>query len=436
MTDPRRQIVIHDVIVFVEQSKEEPTLVSRTSSTVQTGQALTENTHFQECSHDVVGLYAHKGTMCNTDDRVPRRVIKSQYGGGALTLPGAAGGHPPAMFSVSSSLPIDEPQLDSWQVIVVWVDETHAWDSSEQDSPCDSQNRRRPMDIDNSLNILVHNVIQRGPVGPQGKEPLALLVLDHADPVGRYAVVQKKLLGPAGPKVKEPLALLPETSLFPQVYAPSPDVGLVASKVTPDISDGPREAHHDRQGSPTSPRLLQETQGCLFRMTSYDAESDGANFSPEHGVQLTDPRFMEYVGAPESSRLMSRSPEYWVHHMGVENALSVALQLQHHAGLELSNVQVLQQLMTSMCQTSSDVLLAVHGRQAFPSSALQQVIPSHRVCRASQYMMALGLWRPPVETVSRTPMSSVACNACTSCQTAVQGCLGETRSELTLLLKD
>ena len=106
----------------------------------------------------------------------------------------------------------------------------------------------------------------------------------------------------------------PETSFSPQVYAPSPDVGLVASKVSPDITNGPRkglfDAHHDRQGSPASPRLLQETQGCLFRMTSYDAESDGPNFSPEHGVQLTDPRFLEYVCAPESSRLMSRSPEY------------------------------------------------------------------------------------------------------------------------------
>ena len=53
-----------------------------------------------------------------------------------------------------------------------------------------SQNRRRSMDMNNSLNSLV------------------LLVLDHADPVGWYAVVQKKLLGPAGPKAKEPLALL------------------------------------------------------------------------------------------------------------------------------------------------------------------------------------------------------------------------------------
>ena len=212
----------------------------------------------------------------------------------------------------------------------------------------------------------------------------------------------------------------PETSLFPQVYVPSPDVGLVAGGVTPDIADrqreGPFDAHHDRQGSPTSPQLLQKTQGCLFRMTSYDAESDGPNFSPEHGVQLTDPRFLEYVGALESARLMSRSAEHWVHHMGVENALSAALQLQHDAGLVLSNVQVLQQLVMSMCRTSSDVLLAVHGRQAFPSSAVQQVMPSHRVRCASHYMMAMGLWHPPVETVIRTPMSSVACNACTSCQ--------------------
>ena len=201
-------MVLYDVIVSVEQPREEPTLVSHTESTAQNGQALAEDTHIQECSHDVVGLYAHKGTMCITDDRVPQKNIKSPCGRGVLTLPSAAGGHPPAMFPVASALPIDEPQLDSWQVIVVRVDETPARDSSEQEPPCDSQNRRRPMDMNNSLNILVHTVVQGGPVGPQEKEPLALLVLDHADPVGWYAVVQKKLLGPAGPKVKEPLALL------------------------------------------------------------------------------------------------------------------------------------------------------------------------------------------------------------------------------------
>ena len=206
-----------------------------------------------------------------------------------------------------------------------------------------------------------------------------------------------------------------------QPLASATSVGISSkSRTPPDITDRPREGpfdiHHDRQRSATSPQLLQETRGCLFRMTSYDVESDGPNFSPEHGVQLNDPWFLEYVGTPESARLMSRSPEYWVHHMGRENALSAALQLQHDAGLILSNVQVLQQLVTSLCRTSSDVLLAVHGRQPFPSSAVQQVMPSYRVRRAAHYRMAMGLWRPPVDTGIQTPMSSVACNACTYCQ--------------------
>ena len=53
----------------------------------------------------------------------------------------------------------------------------------------------------------MYDAIQRGPVGQQEKEPLTLLVLEHANPVGWYAVVWKRLLGPADPKVKEPLAL-------------------------------------------------------------------------------------------------------------------------------------------------------------------------------------------------------------------------------------
>ena len=107
--------------------------------------------------------------MWNTDDRVPQK-DKSPYGRGVLTLPGADGGHPPVMFPVASALPIDEPQLDSWKVTVVWVDETLAGDSS----PCDSHNRRRPMDMNNSLNSLVHTVVQGGPVGSQGKATRAV----------------------------------------------------------------------------------------------------------------------------------------------------------------------------------------------------------------------------------------------------------------------
>ena len=68
--------------------------------------------------------------------------------------------------------------------------------------------------------------------------------------------------------------------------------------------------------------------------------------------------------------------------MGREKTLSAALQLQHDAGLILSNIQVLQQLVTALNRASSDVMRAVCGRQAFPTNAMQQVIPSYRVRRA------------------------------------------------------
>ena len=71
-TDPPRRTILNDVSVDVEQPREEPSLVSSKRLTVQTGQASAEDTHRQECPHDVIGLHAHKGTMWMSDDCVLR----------------------------------------------------------------------------------------------------------------------------------------------------------------------------------------------------------------------------------------------------------------------------------------------------------------------------------------------------------------------------
>ena len=110
----------------------------------------------------------------------------------------------------------------------------------------------------------------------------------------------------------------------------------------PDLfREGPFDVHQDRPHSGASLRLLDGVQGCQFRMTSYDEEHNGPDFMPAYGVQLHDPCLLEYVGAPELARLLSHSPEFWVHHMGKEKTLSATLQLQHDAGLILSNVSSL-----------------------------------------------------------------------------------------------
>ena len=116
----------------------------------------------------------------------------------------------------------------------------------------------------------------------------------------------------------------------------------VSPPILPDLSrEGPFDVHQVTTESGASPRVLDSLPGCQYRMTSYDVANDRSDFSPAYGIHLHDPRLLEYVGAPESARLLSQTPEYWLHHMGREKTLAAALQLQHDAGLIMSNIQVL-----------------------------------------------------------------------------------------------
>ena len=87
-----RRTIFDDVYLAVEQSGEEPLLVSSGCSTVRTEKASAEDTHRRECPHDVVGLHVHKGTMWMSNDCVPLKNVESPYGGGVSPLLGAAGG--------------------------------------------------------------------------------------------------------------------------------------------------------------------------------------------------------------------------------------------------------------------------------------------------------------------------------------------------------
>ena len=151
-------------------------------------------------------------------------------------------------------------------------------------------------------------------------------------------------------------------------------------------------------------------------MTSYDEDADRPDFSPAYGIHLHDPHLLEYVGAPESARLLSRSPEYWLHHMGRDRTLAAALQLQHDKGLILSNLQVLGQFVTSLNRMSSEVMRVAFDQEPFRTEAVQFVAPSHRVRWAAHYMAAMGLWRPPCTQGIPGPQPS---SSCTHCMTVV-----------------
>ena len=167
----------------------------------------------------------------------------------------------------------------------------------------------------------------------------------------------------------------------------------------PDLSrEGPFDVHHVASESSASPRVLDSLSGCQYRMTSYDAVNDRSDFSPAYGIHLHDPRLLEY----------------WLHHMGREKTLAAALQLQHDAGLIMSNIQVLGQFVTSLNRMASEVMRVAFDREPFPSEAVQYVTPSHCVRRAAHYMAAMGLWRLPSNPGVPGPLPSSSCNTCMS----------------------
>ena len=183
--------------------------------------------------------------------------------------------------------------------------------------------------------------------------------------------------------------LLGDTTDLPLLMRPLTPV-VVPSCVMPDLSrEGPSDVHQDALESGATPQVPNSLPGCQYRMTSYyddDVDLDDLNLA--YGLHLHDPRLLEYVGAPESARLLSRSPEYWLHHMGRERTMSAALQLQHDAGLILSNLQVLGEFVTSLNRMSSEVMRVAFEHEPFPTEAVQFVAPSHRVRRTAHGIMA------------------------------------------------
>ena len=85
------------------------------------------------------------------------------------------------------------------------------------------------------------------------------------------------------------------------------------------------------------PLVTDMLRGFPYHMI-YHESMDIADVDPAYGLQLTHPRFLEFLGAPESARLLNGSPGHWVRTMDREDAVAAALQFQHDAGVLGSDV--------------------------------------------------------------------------------------------------
>ena len=161
--------------------------------------------------------------------------------------------------------------------------------------------------------------------------------------------------------------------------SPSSAKCVVTNDVGQDLSrEGPFDACDADHKPVQSPMVLDSMSGCQCRMTSYEERTDRDDLDPSYGIHLHDPRMMEYMGAPESARLLGRTPEYWLEHMGQERTVQAALHLHHDASLIMTNVQIVSQLVTSFSRTASEVIRTVYDREPFPTSAVDFVKPGRK----------------------------------------------------------
>ena len=213
-----------------------------------------------------------------------------------------------------------------------------------------------------------------------------------------------------------------EANIFPDQSAVST---VLASAVSPDsiqwstaedmVRDISREVPFDASASPMDtadgPLISTGLPGCPYRITSYTgtALSDADEV---YGLQLHHPRFLEFIGAPESARLLNHSPSFWVDRLGEECAMAAAVNLQRDASLMISNLQILAQFVTALHRMSSEIMSIGVGHVVFPTEDVAKLSKTPRAQRAAKYMIAMGLWRPPSGPGAPGPVPTSSCTFC------------------------
>ena len=138
--------------------------------------------------------------------------------------------------------------------------------------------------------------------------------------------------------------------------------------------------------------------GRAFRHTTY-REEDHALPLGGFGVQLNHPQFLEWVGAPDSAKLLEMSPGQWVDPLFRDKAMSAVVQLHRDACLMNTNLKILEQYALSLHSAASKILEKTIGGYPYTVAAVAAGAKGPRARRASVHMEAMGLWRPSLDPV-------------------------------------
>ena len=211
-----------------------------------------------------------------------------------------------------------------------------------------------------------------------------------------------------------------DQSAVPTVFAlgVSPD-SIPWSTAEDIIRDIVREGPFDVGATPMetedSPLINTSMPCCPYRMTSYTGTAM-VDADTTYGLQLHHPRFLEFIGAPESARLLNHSPSFWVDRLGQESAMAAAINLQRDAGFMMSNLQILAHFVMSLHRMSAQMLSIGVYHVVFPVEEVDKLSVMPRAQRAAKYMTVMGLWRPPSGPGAPGPLPTSTCPSCMNCE--------------------
>ena len=151
-----------------------------------------------------------------------------------------------------------------------------------------------------------------------------------------------------------------------------------------------RKGTFPNERSQASLRVLGK--GCAFIHTKYKWE-DHARPEGDLGVPLNHPRFLEWLGAPDSAWLLEMSPGHWCDTLSRDKAMTAAMQLHRDACLMPTNLDILDQYALALHGTASKLLQSTIGGGPYLGAEVATAAPGAHARRASVQMEALGLWR-------------------------------------------
>ena len=84
------------------------------------------------------------------------------------------------------------------------------------------------------------------------------------------------------------------------------------------------------------------------------------------GLPVHHPRFLEWIGVPQSACLLEMGAGRWVDHLSRDEAVAAAIQLQRDVGLMQTNLDVLDQYSLALQGTASKLIELCLGARPFP----------------------------------------------------------------------